>query len=467
MLKRLWSAYHQWYIKYSRFSKEDGQDELAYFRNKLFVSILILILPLGVISYIPSAITALILDKPFVFYVDTIAISLIAFLFFNNKMSLNTKKVVFAANLFVLSFALVLHIGLKSSSGLILFMLCVLVTLFSGRKSGVNTTLAAAFVYFLIALSVYFKIFDFKVFQDEQIQVIIIVFVNNILFILMAVFSVSFLVQHLHNALLKENSLQEALVIKHENVIKAKEKAEQSDQLKTAFLANMSHEIRTPMYGILGCADLLKSYNTDDEEFKEYVSIIEGNGQELLDVMTDILNISKIETGLMTLSITNFNVNAVIDSIFTSFLAEAKAKQIKLTLNNFIANKDQMINSDQGKFTDVLKHLMENAIKYTEEGGHIILNCNVNIETSQLNFILNDTGIGVPKDKLESIFNSFYQVDVLNKDALHGSGIGLSISKAFIEMLGGQLELESHYGEGTSFLFEIDMDLKEKAPQSE
>lgn len=466
MLNKLWTSYHQWYIRYIRFSRKSEQDELSYFRDKLFISILILILPLGVMSYIPSAITAIFLGKWFVFFADTLAISIIAFLFFNNKMGINTKKKVFSVNLFLLSFALIFYIGLKSSSGLLLFMLCILVTLFSGRKAGIKTVIFIAFGYFMMIIIFYFKLFDLKAYIGERFEVLVIVFINNTLFILMTVFSVSFLIRHLHDALLKENHLQEELIEKHKTVVAAKENAEQSDRLKTAFLANISHEIRTPMYGILGCAELLKSYDINDGDFKEYISVIEGSGHELLDAMTDIMTISKIEAGLITTKISTFNINETVEVIYKSLLPEAKLKKIPFILNNFIPKWGSIVNSDLDKFKVALEHLVENAIKYTPEGGNVELSCNLDSDETQVQFVLRDTGIGIPKDKIETIFNPFYQVDVDNKNALHGSGIGLSISKAYVEMLGGDLILESKVGEGTSFIFNIEIDLKEKASQS-
>ncbi|WP_225035010.1 sensor histidine kinase [Winogradskyella sp. SM1960] len=455
MLKNLWYSYHHWYIKYSHFSKEEGQDELSYFRNKLFVSILIILLPIGVFSYISTAITVIILEKWFVFYLDTVAIAVICFLFFNNKLSINTKKTLFSINLFILAFALTASIGLKSSSGLLLFMVCVLVTLYSGKKAGMFTVLVSSICYALILVFHYFKIFEFPIFKDELFNVLLIVFINNILFILGTVFSVSFLIDHLHNALLKEHQLQEELLEKHKNVVLAKERAEESDQLKSAFLTNMSHEIRTPMYGILGSAELLKEYHKQDEEYQEYVKVIEGSGNELLDVITDILNISKIETGLMTVKNTVFNVNDIIEGLYKVFLHEAELKNVQFNLNNQIPKKEQLIKSDREKLTAVLKHLIENAIKYTSKGDSILLYCNVNSNTSQIEFLIKDTGVGIPEDKKETIFNPFYQVDVGNREALHGSGIGLSISKAYVEMLGGRLVLESEIGVGTSFRFYI------------
>ena len=464
MLKKLWSSYHQWYIEYSGFSKGTKQDDLSYFRDKLFISILILILPIGLISYIPSAIIGIILGKWFVFYVDTIAFFLICFLFFNNKMSLSLKKMIFSANLFLLSFALLLYVGLESSNGLLLFMLCVLVTLYSGKKAGIKTVVYSGFAYLLIAISFYFKLVDLTVFKDEVFEVIGIVFINNILFILMTVLSVSFLVDRLHNALLKENQLQEALIEKHKNVLIAKERAEQSDQLKSAFLANISHEIRTPMYGILGSAELLKDYEANnDKDFKEFVGIIEQNGSKLLDVISGILNISEIETGVMKINVTTFNIDETISTIYKLFSLEAELKGVKFVLKNNVSESLKLIKSDEAKITIVLKKLIENAIKFTSKGDVITLSIESN--NSELNFSIKDTGIGVPKDKMETIFNPFYQVDITNKNALHGSGIGLSIAKAYVKLLGGNLSLISKEGEGSTFMFSITTHLENQQNQ--
>ncbi|WP_407556184.1 sensor histidine kinase [Winogradskyella sp. 4-2091] len=462
MLKKLWSSYYEWYIQFSGFSRGNEQDELSYFRDRLFISILLLILPLGLISYIPSAIFSIILDKWNVFYADSIAFLLICFLFFNNKMSLSLKKNIFSINLFVLSFALVVYIGLSSSSGLLLFMLSVLVTLYSGKKAGLLSVLYTGCAYALIAVIFYFQLFDFPFFEDEVFEVVVIVFLNNVLFILMTVFSVSFLIDKINAALIKESKLQEELIEKHKNVIIAKERAEQSDQLKSAFLANISHEIRTPMYGILGSAELLKDYETqNDEDFKEFVDVIEQNGSKLLDVISGIINISEIETGVMKLNITRFNIIDTISLMYEQYLPEAQLKGVLFIFENNILKDNSEISTDEAKLVVLLKKLIENAIKFTSEGERIILRTSMNSLT--LDVSLEDTGIGVPDDKKDTIFNPFYQVDVNNKNALHGSGIGLSIAKAYAELLGGSLSLISAEGVGSTFMFSIQSNLNVKA----
>ncbi|WP_178987542.1 sensor histidine kinase [Winogradskyella schleiferi] len=460
MLNKLWKSYLKWYYEYSGFTIKTDRENLTYFRDKLFTSILILTLALSLLSYIPSASIAIALDKWFVFYIDTIAILVMFFLVFNRKMHLKTKKTIFSANLILLSFALIIDLGLNGNGTILLFMISVLITLYSGKRAGINCVLISAVFYGLLLLIAYLEWINFQILSVSSIEILFIVFINNILFGLLTVLSVSFLVDRMHNALLKENQLQDELLEKHRNVIIAKEQAEESDSLKSAFLTNMSHEIRTPMYGILGSAELLKSYHIEDEEYQEFVKIIESNGNELLDVITNILNISKIETGLMKVRTSVFNVNNSINAIYNLFLSETELKNVEFTLNNFIQEKHSHIFSDSEKLIDVLKHLLKNAVKYTSSGDKISIICSFNSSASLLIFKIKDTGAGIPKDKKETIFNPFYQVDIDNKLGLHGSGIGLSISKAYVEMLGGTLELESEVGVGTSITFTIAVDMR-------
>ena len=213
------------------------------------------------------------------------------------------------------------------------------------------------------------------------------------------------------------------------------------------------------MYGILGSAELLKDYEADNnKDFKEFVSIIEQNGSKLLDVISGILNISEIETGVMRINVSKFNINDTITTVYEQFLPEAELKEVQFRIVNKISDAHKIIQSDQAKIAIILKKLIENAIKFTSKGDKIILNAA--FDDLRCHFSIEDTGIGVPEDKIDTIFNPFYQVDITNKNALHGSGIGLSIAKAYVKLLGGNLTLESNEGEGSTFMFSIVSDLE-------
>lgn len=409
-------------------------------------------------SYVPSVSMAIALDKWFVIYIDTFAISILLLAVFLKNISLKTRKLLFSANLFILSASLLIELGLNSNGTPLLMVFSVLVTLFSGRKAGVASIVLVAVLYTVILLIYYFQWIHIISFGENQFEALLITFGNNILFTFLTVFSVSFLIDQLYAALLKENKLQTELKEKQVILILAKERAEQSDQLKSAFLTNMSHEIRTPMYGILGSAELLKGFEANnDEEFKEFVSTIEQNGLKLLDVIDDILNISKIETGAMTTNISNFDITDTISLIYKSFLPETELKRIRFNFVNSIPATHKIVSSDEIKLMAIIKNLVKNAIKFTQPEDRIVMKANY--ENSEIKFSIEDRGIGIPRDKIDTIFNSFFQVDVGNKKALHGIGIGLSIANAYVKLLGGKLTLRSEEGVGSIFSFTIKSNL--------
>jgi PAS domain S-box-containing protein len=249
-------------------------------------------------------------------------------------------------------------------------------------------------------------------------------------------------------------------ITKHKQIedelIKSKEKAEESDKLKSAFLANMSHEIRTPMNGILGFADLLKDPNLKNDQQQKYVKIIEKSGQRMLNIINDIIDISKIESGLMKIDIKESNINEQIEYVYTFFKPEVDVKGMKLFFKNTLPAKEATIKTDREKVFAILTNLVKNAIKYTSEGsiefGYVLRR---DTEPTELEFYVKDTGIGIPKERQEAVFKRFIQADISNKMAQQGAGLGLSISKAYVEMLGGKIWLESNEGIGSTFYFTL------------
>jgi signal transduction histidine kinase len=235
-------------------------------------------------------------------------------------------------------------------------------------------------------------------------------------------------------------------------LIAAKEKAEESDKLKSAFLANMSHEIRTPMNGILGFADLLKEPELTGEEKLEYVSIIEKSGKRMLNIINDLIDISKVESGQMEISISEINVNEQIEYIYTFFKQEIKRKGMQIIYRNGLSTHESVIQTDREKLYAVLTNLVKNAIKYSDTGtiefGYTLIN-------GFLEYFIKDTGIGIPHDKKEAIFDRFIQADITDKRAFQGAGLGLTISKSYVEMLGGNIWVESEIGNGSIFYFTI------------
>jgi len=229
-----------------------------------------------------------------------------------------------------------------------------------------------------------------------------------------------------------------------QELIKAKEKAEESDRLKSAFLANMSHEIRTPMNGILGFADLLKEPNLTGEKQQKYIKIIERSGARMLNIINDIVDISKIEAGLTEVNLKESNINEQIKYIYTFFKPEVEQKGMQLFFKKSLPSKEAVVKTDREKLYAILTNLVKNAIKYTNEGSiEFGYRLKTDSKPAELEFFVKDTGIGIPKNRQKAIFERFIQADISDKMAYQGAGLGLSISKAYVEMLGGKMWVES------------------------
>jgi len=250
------------------------------------------------------------------------------------------------------------------------------------------------------------------------------------------------------------NTIGSAYVRKknQEELVIAKEKAEESDRLKSAFLANLSHEIRTPMNSILGFISLLQEPDLSGEEKEEYFNIVKKGGERLLNTIHDIIDISKIESGQTMVSFTYLDINEMIFSLYSMYIKEAESKGLVLYQPELVPPDFSVIQTDKNKVCSVMSNLIKNALKYTNL-GHIEFGCSRLPES--VSFWVRDTGIGVPKDKQEKIFERFVQADGSNTRTYEGSGLGLSISKAYVEMLGGKIWVESEENKGSTFFFSI------------
>jgi PAS domain S-box-containing protein len=252
---------------------------------------------------------------------------------------------------------------------------------------------------------------------------------------------------------------------REQELLAAKEKAEESDHLKSAFLANMSHEIRTPMNGILGFTELLKEPKLTGKEKDEYIKIIQKSGQRMMSTINDLIEISKIESGAVELHLSAVNINEQLNYFYNFFKPEAQKSGVDLSCHKALPYGEATVISDREMLNGILSNLIKNAVKYTHEGS---IRFGYHIKEKQLEFFVEDTGIGIEKDRQEVVFDRFVQADLSLSKPYEGAGLGLSIAKAYVEILGGQIGVESELGKGSRFWFTLPYTMqKQKEPESQ
>jgi len=245
----------------------------------------------------------------------------------------------------------------------------------------------------------------------------------------------------------EKKKLEEALIIE-------KEKANESNKLKSAFLANMSHEIRTPMNSIIGFGELLKNENISIEKKNQFVNFINQSGNHLLEIIDDIIEISKIDAKQLKAKMSEFRLIPFMKEIYDSFNFQIKDNtNKKLSINCFMESDKDYIISDRKWLRQILTNLISNALKFTHFGTVDISYYLLNDE--QLLFKVKDTGIGISKEDLPFVFERFRQVGDETQTVFGGTGLGLAISKGFVELMGGSISVESEKETGSIFMFTI------------
>jgi signal transduction histidine kinase/CheY-like chemotaxis protein len=230
--------------------------------------------------------------------------------------------------------------------------------------------------------------------------------------------------------------------------------AETANTNKTAFLANMSHEIRSPLNGIIGFSELLADKHLTDEERERYLNIIQNNGNALISLLSDLIDISKLETGKLEITNRKFVPSSLMEELKHQFESSSyrKSENVKIIFNTNSSFKDQEIESDPNRLRQILVNLITNAIKFTTAGR---IEVGADFAGEEMLFWVKDSGIGIPPENQQAIFERYRQVDTDDARPIIGFGLGLAISKAIVELLGGHLWVESTPGEGSLFAFTI------------
>ena len=238
----------------------------------------------------------------------------------------------------------------------------------------------------------------------------------------------------------------------------AKNKAEESDRLKSSFLMNMSHEIRTPLNAIIGFSTILKTKEVDAETQKQYLSTLMNSGNNLVEIIDNIVDLSKIQSSNLTINKRKVNLNTILDELLIDFQDIKRQKNIdniEINLQKEIINKDLFILSDEKRIKQVFNNLLDNALKFTKTG---VVEFGYTIKANKLNCYVKDTGIGIQEKDLSFIFDRFRQVDESSTRNYGGTGIGLALCKNLVDLLGGEISVESEVDKGTSFYFTLPFD---------
>ena len=448
----------------------DPTEDYKTIVNRVVSWILIVLLVVGLPIVIIAVIEAIHLGLTWdAFFYPVLFVPLVVVSFLRNRLSLKVK----AATILVVIYIYAVHNTVAygfTGAGISLFSsLFILTTIFFGFRNGLISIAASLFPMVLVGYLMVEGVISVEVNMMKSLRLPVSWITATAVLVLLGVLVVvtySFIQRNLFDTL--RVTRQQAMDLRksnrrlireirqrdeiEKNLKKAKEQAQESDRLKSAFLANMSHEFRTPMNGIMGFARLLDNPDLDEEKRMQYAQFIRKSGDRMLEFMNSLLDIAMIESGQTQLHVSDSSVNTIIDDLLTLFKSEARNKDLQLTCHKDRPFREDRILTDSTKLKQILAKLMHNAIKYTDQ-GEVSVGYVVNEEEMQ--FFVSDTGIGISPNMYEKIFEPFRQAELNYTREYEGAGLGLSISRAYVEMMGGRIWLNSEPGSGSIFYFSI------------
>lgn len=299
-----------------------------------------------------------------------------------------------------------------------------------------------------------------SVFHSQYFIISLIITVLIVLFLLTLIYK---------NHNIRQNNSLLALEIQERRKVeielkKSKEAAEEANRVKTAFLANMSHEIRTPMNAIQGFSEVILKGNLSEKSTFDFIEIINNSSKQLLNVINDIIDISMIEAGQLKIIYDTVKLNRLLENIYCLHSNSAKSKGLRFNVSYGLPNTVDSINTDEHRLAQIINNLISNAIKFTNEG---YVEFGYKLKDAHLEFYVKDSGIGIPIEFHDLIFERFRQVDDKLSRDYGGTGLGLSICKSIIEMMGGEIWIESEPNKGSTFFFTLSYEQKYPAIENE
>ncbi len=432
-----------------------SSDGLAYMREKSFNYIAFIALSIGVVALIISLIEAVRYDNVILIIIDIIAYLLVVLIVFGKKiLPLKVRIYLFVYMTLILGISFLLIEGPMGAGVMYLIVFNLLSAVFLGFSATIISLILTMTAWGGLAIIIYFNLLPASPVHEYEIFQFLLIGINLILISTLS-FVLILLVANLDKTVRHKERLRKILHSNIERLSEAKKKAEESDMLKSLFLANVSHEIRTPMNAILGFSDL--ALNQDDmteEEIKYYISTIYDSGQYLMNIIDNILDVSLLDTNQLKIYKGNVSIVKVFSDLkvfYGPIMKGYNDVELVFDLNEKISGI--VIPTDEHRLKQVLINLINNALKFTKEGEVTV---GANILTDEVEVFVKDTGEGIKKEDMDRIFERFVKVnqsETITKK--RGAGLGLTISKGIVEMLGGKIKVESKHGKGTTFYFTL------------
>ncbi len=441
------------FIPYPNIGKTES---FAEWKNRLLFFLLVAMVVLGTVAYLPSVVLSIKEKLWSVAVLDSLVYIAVLFTAFSKRLSAKLKIISIIIIFYILGVALLLFLGKNGAGFNWLFMSPVLISFFYGKKGALRATLLNIGILALLTLPVYFNINQFGFIGQYGIDGWIINSINFIIICSLISFGLAIIISNIDSSLQKEKELSLLLKDNKDKLVTEKNRAEESDRLKSTFLANMSHEIRTPMNSILGFSGLLTEPGLSQEKAQQYNHLIQVAGEQLIHIIDDIIDISKIELNQMKINLGPVKIYNCLKEIADAQQNKIKSQKKDLTLELNVAEKyhNIIIESDETRFRQIVNNLVGNAIEYTES-GLVIFGFTIPSSKNEelIEFFVKDTGRGIPQEAQKKIFDRFTQAGDL--EFKKGTGLGLSITKGLLDLLGGTIRLQSEPNIGSEFYFTL------------
>ncbi len=423
-------------------------------KNRVLLILLGSFVILGPLAYIPATLYAIRAENWLLFSLNTVFFLVLVTTTISKKMHANIKVLIIITASFFLGILVLLLLGPLSSGFIWLFVFIIIASLFYGYKGLLITEVLSCISLGIMSIPIYLEseltpklnLFGFDIWL---VNILLLTTVTLVISILLTE-----IILNIEDTLKKEQRITELLKDNQKNLAREKQRAEEADILKSKFLSNMSHEIRTPLNSIMGFTSLMAEPGLDEVTLKNFNDIIKMSGEQLMRIINDIIDISKIESNQLTINIQSINVHKNLKEIINIQQNKINSLHKDLIIHLDVDPKatNLYLDTDEMRFNQIITNLTDNSIKYTQKGvitvGYYFTDYK---NKTALEFFVKDTGRGIPKNALNKIFDRFSQAE--NIEFHEGTGLGLSIVKGLLDLLGGTIRVESEINKGSTFYF--------------